>query len=75
MLTNYLLKIDAQEHYPEHTPILNPGRLRVIPFIQGALTVNDPTFSILPITSSVQPAIVQIGEALIMQAVVRTAPE
>ncbi len=67
----YLLKIDAQEHYPEHTPILNPGRLRVIPFIQEAQTVNDPTFSIVPTTSSVQPVIVQIGEALVMQAIVR----
>lgn len=68
---NYLLKIDAQEHYPEHTPILNPGRLRVIPFIQETQTVNDPTFSIVPTTSSVQPAIFEGAEPLTMQAIVR----
>ena len=68
---NYLLKIDAQEHYPEHTPILNPGRLRVIPFIQETQTVNDPTFSIVPSTSSVQPAIFEGAEPLAMQAIVR----
>jgi len=67
---NYLLMVDAQQHYPEDTPIQHQARLQVLPFVQEAVRVNDPTFSLLPITSSAVPAVVQPGEPLEVQVLV-----
>ncbi|HEY9653716.1 MAG TPA: transcriptional regulator, partial [Coleofasciculaceae cyanobacterium] len=61
---DYTLVVDAREHYPEYTPILNSGRLRVVPQVQEARTFNDPTFSLQPPTSSTTPASLQPGEQL-----------
>lgn len=61
---NYTLVVDAREHYPEYTPILNSGRLRVVPLVQESRTFNDPTFSLQPPTSSTTPAPLQPGEQL-----------
>ncbi|HBB33378.1 MAG TPA: hypothetical protein DDZ80_17925 [Cyanobacteria bacterium UBA8803] len=67
---NYLVVIDAQQHYPEDTPIQHKARLQVLPFVQEAVRVNDPTFTLLPITSSTTPALLQLGESLEVQVIV-----
>ncbi len=58
----YVLIADAPEHYPEETPIRHRGTLRVLPPVQTAAQVNDPTFALLPTTSATRPAIVQPGQ-------------
>ncbi|MBE9129668.1 MULTISPECIES: transcriptional regulator [unclassified Coleofasciculus] len=67
---NYLLVIDAQQHYPEDTPIQHHARLQVMQFVQEAVRVNDATFTLLPVTTSTEPVILQPGESLEVQAVV-----
>jgi hypothetical protein len=66
---DYLLILDAPEHYPEATPIRHEGRLQVQLPIEAATQVNDPTFS-LPQTSSHKPAIVQPGQPFDLRVVV-----
>ncbi|MEO8889964.1 MAG: hypothetical protein ABI417_00260, partial [Coleofasciculaceae cyanobacterium] len=61
---SYLLIIDAPAHYPEDTPIRHEARLQVLPPVQLAVRVNDPTFTTLPITSSTKPAVIQPGQSL-----------
>ncbi|MFP4410707.1 COG1470 family protein [Coleofasciculus sp.] len=67
---NYLLMVDAQQHYPQDTPIQHQARLQVLPFVQEAIRVNDPTFTLLPLTNSAAPAVVQPGEFLEVQVLV-----
>lgn len=67
---NYLLLVDAQEHYPEDTPIQHQSRFRVLPFVQEAVTVNDPTFTLLPVTSSTNPNSLPPGGSFPVQVIV-----
>lgn len=67
---DYVVVVDARQHYPEDTPLLNPGRLRVMPLVQEARTVNDPTFTLQPVTSSLAPTPLQPGEPLEVVALV-----
>lgn len=67
---NYLLVIDAPKHYPEDTPIRHEGQLQVLPPVQSALRVSDPTFTIVPTTTASQPATIQPGEPLDLKMVV-----
>lgn len=67
---SYLLVIDAPKHYPEDTAICHEAPLQVLPPVQSAVRVNDPTFTILPATSTTQPAIVKPGQALDLKAIV-----
>jgi hypothetical protein len=67
---DYVVVVDARQHYPEDTPLLNPGRLRVMPLVQEARTVNDPTFTLQPVTSSLAPTLLQPGEPLEATALV-----
>lgn len=67
---SYLLVIDAPKHYPEHTPIHHKARLQILPPVQSALRVNDPTFTILPSTSSSQPLTIQPGQPLALNIIV-----
>ncbi|MEP0856699.1 hypothetical protein [Trichocoleus sp. DQ-U1] len=60
----YLLVVDAPQHYPEDTPIRHQARLQVLPPIETAIRVSDPTFSLQPITSSAVPARLQPGSLL-----------
>lgn len=60
----YLLVIDAPKHYPEDTPIRHELQLQVLPPVQSAVRVNDPSFAILPATSATQPATIQPGQPL-----------
>ena len=61
---SYLLVIDAPKHYPEDTPIRHQARLQILPSVQSATQVNDPTFQILPITTYQKPTIIEPGKPL-----------
>ncbi|MEC4805572.1 MAG: hypothetical protein SAJ12_14560 [Jaaginema sp. PMC 1079.18] len=63
-LYNYLLVVDAPNHYPEDTPIQLLNQLRITPFIQAASTDSDPSFIIRPLTNSEQRILVAPGEFL-----------
>jgi len=61
---NYMLVVDAPQHYPEDTPIRYSQRLQVLPYVEDAVRVSDPTFIVLPTTSSSAPAVIQPGQVL-----------
>jgi hypothetical protein len=67
---NYLLVVDAPQHYPEDTPIRYTQRLQVLPYIEDAVRVSDPTFTLAPATSSIQPAVIQPGQVLQVSVIV-----
>jgi hypothetical protein len=60
-LFNYLLIVDAPQHYPEDTPIRYSQKLQVLPPVQDTVRVSDPTFSVQPMTASAKPAIASPG--------------
>lgn len=66
----YTIVVDARQHYPEDTPILNPGKLQVIPLVHEARTVNDPTFIVQPTTTPEEPVLLQPGAPLEATALV-----
>ncbi len=66
----YLLIVDAPQHYPEDTPIRYSQKLQVLPPLQDAVRVNDPTFVVQPGTASAKPATVQPGGVLQFQLLV-----
>ena len=57
----YQIVIDAPDHYPEDTPIQYDQRIQVIPKYHTTIEVNDPTFTVQPITRSHQPLLLQPG--------------
>lgn len=57
----YQVVVDAPDHYPEDTPIQYDQRIQVIPKYQTTVEVNDPTFTVQPITRSNQPLLMQPG--------------
>jgi len=61
---NYLLVVDAPQHYPEDTPIRYSQKLQVLPYVEDAVRVSDPTFTVTPATNSLTPAIIQPGQIL-----------
>ncbi|MEO1427792.1 MAG: hypothetical protein AAFV71_01755 [Cyanobacteria bacterium J06633_8] len=67
---NYQIVVDAPQHYPEETPILNNQRLQVLPPIEEAVYTSDPTFSVEPVTSAKKPQLLQPGEPLELSVVV-----
>jgi hypothetical protein len=69
-LYDYVLVVDAPQHYPEDTPIQRPRQIQVLPQEQAAVKVNDPTFSLKPVTSPAQPAVLKLGQPLPMQVLV-----
>ncbi|AFY44274.1 hypothetical protein [Nostoc sp. PCC 7107] len=61
---NYAIVVDAPLHYPEDTPIRHGARIQVLPAIETVVRVSDPTFSLLPLTSSRSPAKILPGAIL-----------
>lgn len=45
---DYLIVVDAPEHYPEETPLRYPATLRVLPPIKSAVNLSDATFATQP---------------------------
>jgi hypothetical protein len=66
----YLLIVDAPQHYPEDTPIRYSQKLQVLPPLQDTVRVSDPTFGVQPLTVSAKPAIAQPGGVLQFQVMV-----
>jgi hypothetical protein len=66
----FSLVIDSQQHYPEETPIHHPVRLQVLPFVQEVRSVSEPTFAILPLTNSANPALLPPGQPFELQVLV-----
>ena len=67
---SYLLIVDASQHYPEENPIQHQAKLQILPPIQSVVRVNDPTFNLLPPSSSTEPLVVPRGATLEIEAVV-----
>jgi len=61
---HYQLVLDAPQHYPEDTPIRYSQRVQVLPAIEDAVRVSDPTFTVIPATSTVAPIVLQPGQPL-----------
>jgi hypothetical protein len=66
----YMVVVDAQEHYPEDTPLRFPQQLQVLTAIEDIVRDSNPTFSLQPITRPATPAVLRPGEALQMQVMV-----
>ena len=66
----YFVVVDAQEHYPEDTPIRYEQQLQILPALQDTVRSNDPTFIVVPPTSAANPATIQTGGALQLQVLV-----
>jgi hypothetical protein len=58
----YDLIIDSPEHYPEHTPLHYPHILKVLSPLLVSEDGKDPIFFLNPITTSLQPYLVNPGE-------------
>ncbi|MEM6521505.1 MAG: hypothetical protein AAF722_19490 [Cyanobacteria bacterium P01_C01_bin.70] len=67
---DYLLILDAPEHYPEETPLQHQSRLQVLPPVQSVEQTQDPTFQIAPETTPERPAVLRPGQPLELQAIV-----
>ncbi|MBH8560896.1 hypothetical protein I8748_01655 [Nostoc sp. CENA67] len=67
---NYSIIIDAPLHYPEDTPIRHGARIQVLPAIETVVRVSDPTFTVLPPTSSRSPAAILPGGILQVNVIV-----
>ena len=65
---SYLLIVDASQHYPEENPIQHQAKLQVLPPVQSVVRVNDPTFNLLPPSSSHEPIVIQGGATLELEA-------
>lgn len=63
----YLLVVDAPQHYPEDTPIRHSLALQVLPPSQDLVRVSDPTFALIPSSSSLSPLPLAPGSALQFQ--------
>lgn len=66
----YSVVVDAQEHYPEDTPLRFPQQLQVLTAIEDSVRDSNPTFALQPVTRPTSPVILQPGEALQMQVMV-----
>lgn len=67
----YSVIIDAQEHYPEDTPIQFAQQIQILPGTHTIVRATDPTFLLQPTTRSEDPAIVLAGSALPLQVLVQ----
>lgn len=67
---SYLVVVDASQHYPDENPIQHQAKLTVLPPVQSVVKVNDPTFNIIPPSTSVAPLILQPIKMLELEVVV-----
>jgi len=51
----YTLVVDARDHYPEVTPLYYQQSVRVLPPVRQVQKAKDPTFTVLPVTTSARP--------------------
>jgi hypothetical protein len=67
---SYLVVVDAQEHYPEDTPLRFAQQIQVLTATEDIVRDSNPTFVLQPQTSSTTPALLQPGAALQIQVLV-----
>lgn len=67
----YNVIIDAQEHYPEDTPIQFSQQIQILPGARSIVRTSDPTFLLQPATRSEDPALIPPGGALPLQVLVQ----
>lgn len=68
---NYILVVDAHEHYPEDTPIRYEQYIQVLPGTNDIVSTSEPTFILQPVSSSTNLAVIQQGGALPVQVLVQ----
>ena len=66
----YLIVVDAERHYPDENPLQHQAQLTVLPPIQTEMAIDDPTFNLIPQSSSSAPITIQPGEQLELEALV-----
>ena len=66
----YLIVVDAPNHYPEDTPLRYPATLQVLPPIKSAVNLNDATFALRPESTSDRPVTLYPATPLTVQVVV-----
>jgi hypothetical protein len=69
-LYSYQVVIDAQEHYPEDTPLRFPQQIQVLTAIENIVRDSNPTFVLQPVSRSTEPILLQPGAALQLQVMV-----
>ena len=67
---DYLIVVDAPDHYPEDTPLRYAATVQVLPPVKAAVNLNDATFALRPETRSDQPAALEPATPLDVQVVV-----
>lgn len=68
---SYIVVVDAQEHYPEDTPIRYEQYIQVLPATNDIVSSSEPTFILQPVTSSTNQAVIQQGGTLAVQVLVQ----
>jgi hypothetical protein len=63
----YQVVVDAQEDYPEDTPIQFAQQVQVLPARQATTSTHDATLLLQPATTPADPVVVQAGGALPVQ--------
>ena len=66
----YLVIIDAPQHYPQETPITQKSILKVLSPVEDATPVQDPTFVVSPESNAEEPLIVASGQTIDVEALV-----
>ena len=67
----YTLKVDSPRHYRDVLPIFYSGKIRVLPPVEQTREVQDPIVTIQPFSQSDAPIIVQGGELIPLQVIVK----
>ncbi|MEM9005523.1 MAG: hypothetical protein AAGE59_18615 [Cyanobacteria bacterium P01_F01_bin.86] len=67
---DYLIVVDAPNHYPEDTPLRYPATVRVLPPVKSAVNLNDATFATRPETSCDRPINLQANTPTEVQVIV-----
>ncbi len=70
-LYTYVLAVDAQQHYPEDTPIRYEQYIHVLPATSDIVANTEPNFILQPATTANNPAIIPQGGTLAAQILVQ----
>lgn len=67
---DYLIVVDAPNHYPEDTPLRYPATVQILPPVKAAVNLNDATFATRPETSSDKPVVLELNTPLEVEVIV-----
>lgn len=68
---DYIVVVDAQEHYPEFTPIRYDQYIQVLPPTSSIVVATEPTFLLQPTTTTAQPALIPPSGTFVAQILVQ----